>query len=108
MTGEKAKFQVDGGAGEDAGVEGAGLRALVGGVVWVIDVGGGADDSGMRDLHALRSDPLLPHHVTLGDEVRADCGHPTSRTCDGCTACADCEGCYCGEAEDEPTHLLAS
>jgi hypothetical protein len=64
----------------------------------------------MRDLHALRSDPLLPHRSTLGDEIRADCGHPTGRTCDGCTACSSCEGCYCGPAdlEDEPLHLLAS
>lgn len=66
----------------------------MGGVVWVIDVGGRADDSGMRDLHALRSDPLPPHHATIGGEVRADCGHSTGRTCDGRTACADCEGCY--------------
>jgi hypothetical protein len=67
----------------------------------------------MTHLRALRSDPLLPHRAVLGDDVRLDCGHSTARTCEGCTACADCEGCYCGAAEDEdeddePLHLLAS
>jgi hypothetical protein len=63
----------------------------------------------MTHLRALRSDPLLPHRPVLGDDVRLDCGHPTARTCDGCTACADCEGCYCGAAEDdEPLHLLVA
>ena len=72
---------------------------------------GGRIIPGMSHLRALRPDPLLPHRAVLGDDVRPDCGHPTTRTCDGCTACADCEGCYCGEAEtedDEPLHLLAS
>lgn len=47
----------------------------------------------MAEYSPFRGDPLMPHPVTA---------------CDGCTACADCEGCYCGEAEDEPTHLLAA
>lgn len=62
----------------------------------------------MAEYSPFRRDPLIPHPVTAGDDILPDCGHSAAALCDGCGSCATCEGCYCGEAEDEPAHLLAA
>lgn len=73
-----------------------------------VSVGSGAHDPGRKDLHAFRAYPrswriARRTTTTCTRTVAPDC----SRTCDSCGSCATCDGCYCGEAEDEPRQLIA-